>query len=261
MELHSQYTSKYRCVLRLQQIFCSWGGKRPFSVVDPKHTNSSIGNTAPLWKNKNKKLYFIFFVLNLCSAFLALILFLTMVLGGSSSKSSDTSSTTPLTDTSATTLTDATTSNNSSSNTTSYCRYKNDTLLRPEFNFIGFSIFMANSVMSRYLSLLEYASDQEWSRYTIINLSLWSSLMGYNVFEYYQFVQGFKKKNNDNCRVVFLITLWSKFVNMIVTTVVAVYQLFSLIKNYCKLFSGKGVLKEDRTPYTRAVELKVINDI
>lgn len=247
MELHSQYTTKYRCALRLHQIFCSWGGKRPFSVVDPKHTISSVGNTAPLWKNKNKKLYFIFFILNLCSAFLAIILFLTMVLGGSSSESSDNSS--------------ATSSNDSSSNTDSYCSYKNDTLLKPEFNFIGFSIFTANSVMSRYLSLLEYASDQEWSRYTIINLSLWSSLIGYNVFEYYQFVKGFKKKSNDNCRVVFLITLWSKFVNMIVTTVVAVYQLFSLIKNYCKLFSGKGVLKEDRTPYTRAVELKVINDI
>ena len=235
MEVHAQFTTKYKFILSLQQIFCSWGGKRPFSEVDPKHKHTKRGNPAPLWKNKSKKLFFIFFILNLLSAFFSLIIFTVMII------------------------------NNNKQNSQTKIICENDLgLLRAEFNIIGFSILLINAIISRYLSKLEYASDQEWSRYTLLNLIFWTFLVGYNAFEYYQFITGFFKKKenkiNNECINIFNFTIWTKLANMSIVTIVAFFQLNSILRNYCKLFSGKIVLRDDRIPYTSAVELKVIND-
>ena len=215
---------------KLSKALCSWGGRRPFSIVDPKHTCTKKGNPAPLWKNKSKKLFYIFFILNLLSAIFALIIYTVIVIYHKRNKQITCKQSLPF--------------------------------LKNEFNIIGFIILLINSVVSRFLSKINYASDEEWSRYTIINLLCWISLITYNCFDYYQFIKALKTKNKTQtqCKRLFVFTLWTHVSNMFVISIVAVFQLNTLLRNYCKLFIGKTILNDSRIPYTPAIELKVIKD-
>ena len=48
----------------------------------------------------------------------------------------------------------------------------------------------------------------------LLNLIFWTLLVGYNAFEYYQFVTGFYKKKenkiNSECAKIFNFTIWTK---------------------------------------------------
>jgi hypothetical protein len=42
--------------------------------------------------------------------------------------------------------------------------------------------------MSKFISTIQYASDQEWFRYIIFNTICCLGLLGFNGFEYYQVI-------------------------------------------------------------------------
>ena len=49
---------------------------------------------------------------------------------------------------------------------------------------IGSAILFGSSFMSYFLWSIDYASDEEWSRYTYFNAGSWTALTGYTSWGY-----------------------------------------------------------------------------
>lgn len=227
LPVEAKYPSQFKLLRTIEEKLCSWGRKRPYSDVD---SNSSKGkNTAPLWKNKNAKSYNTFFISNVIATSLLVLLLIIMAIKGKKSN----------------------------------CDLSP---IKPLLNIIGICFCVGNSLISKYLCLMSYASDQEWFRLTLINGIFCIALLIYTFFETFLFVKALKKvyieanpaeQILENCRKDYKINLWMKFVVIVIVVVINFFQLFILVKTYISLFTGKKVLQIDSIPLSTFPEGRI----
>jgi hypothetical protein len=110
--------------------------------------------------------------------------------------------------------------------------------------------------MARFLSRVEYASDEEWFRYLVLNLSCCITLGLFNLFEYFDFknnlafyntVLTIKFGDESKCIIFFNVNLWSTFVNTVAITVVCVLQIVMIINNFKFYFLSLNEIEKTKT--------------
>ena len=114
--------------------------------------------------------------------------------------------------------------------------------------------------MARFLSKLDYASDEEWFRYLVLNFACCIILGLFNFLEYFDFMDNLKiyrdcllenYSNETQCLIFFNVNLWATFVNTVAITAVCVVQILMIINNYKFYFVTKN---------NEITKLKVIED-
>ena len=102
--------------------------------------------------------------------------------------------------------------------------------------------------MARFISNVRYASDEEWSRFIILNLICCSGLTGFNLAEYFDWLNSFDYLNKTlkinycsatNCIVFFNFNLWANFINMVSITTVCAVQFVMIFLNFNVFFIQK----------------------
>jgi hypothetical protein len=250
-KLNNQFPSKNPTITWFKRKFCKWGKKRLEYEIHP----FVLGSPAPLWKNPSKKFYKIFFILNLISSLLFVLFFVAVNIYNAAEKSGimDTINTNLNLNTNSTSsVSTSTSANSTSTNPTSnstdvntQCLDAVSASLKPQFIIIGSAILLINAGYARFISKIDYASDEEWFRYLVMNFVCCVGLGLFNMAEYLDFSTQMsffqetlllKYESATNCIILFKVNLWSNFVNTVTITSVCAIQITKIFDNFNRLF-------------------------
>lgn len=244
-KLNNQFPSKNPTITWFTRKFCKWGRKRIEYDIHP----FVIGSPAPLWKNPSKRFYKIFFILNLISSLLFVLFFVAVNIYNAAGKSGimDAIHNNLNINTNSTSSTTTEISNNNtnvSSEMNTKCLETVSTSLKPQFIIIGSAILLINASYSRFIYKIDYASDEEWFRYLVLNFVCCVGLGLFNMAEYLdfssqmEFYDKLRKEyaNAENCILLFRVNLWSNFVNTVTISSVCAIQITKIFDNFNRLF-------------------------
>jgi len=102
--------------------------------------------------------------------------------------------------------------------------------------------------MARFMYKLLYASDEEWFRYLVIFFVCTAGLLGFIVFNLFQFKSNLNFYNQTllvtypsatQCTLLYKVNLWSGLVNIFAIIFVGVFQLLLILYNFFKFFYFK----------------------
>ncbi len=252
--LKSQFPSRNTTIQWFNKKFCDWKWF-PVLIKDEKNR----GKSAPLWKNKSPDQYRVFYTLNLIFLAVFVLFFSLLTLYNISRKVGSTVSDNTNSTSQNSTLSNSTTgnsgipsSNNQTLNSTTLtakCFTEIQTAIKPDFIIIGSVILLVNgknifteiAAMARFLSRIVFASDEEWFRYLVLNLTCCVTLGLFNFFEYFDFKDKLSFYNSTllpkyssvtQCIIFFNVNLWSTFMNTVSITVVCGLQIIMIVNNF-----------------------------
>jgi len=250
LKLEMEFPVTNECVKWFNGTCCGWGQKKT-----PYDAEGNIkGGPAPLWINPRPLLFKIYFIVGLfCSllfvgSFIALQYYNNTLSApfGLNTNTTSSNSTATIGVVVNSTVVNVTTSNNSTLDNNTFCVNTSYNYLKTWFIVIGSIILFLNSMYYLFLTLVDFASDQEWSRYMTLNFISWCALVGFVIADYLTFITNFKYFNEDpdkvfvlentsSCQQLFQANLWCNLVVAIIISGLAVLELltlFSIAKNF-----------------------------
>lgn len=98
-----------------------------------------------------------------------------------------------------------------------------------------------------FLTCVDYASDEEWSRYLMINVICWLALVGFLITDYYFFSQNlqfyttdklniFSLSGTDVCNQLFQVNLWCNLIVAIIISILAILQILQILLTAKRFF-------------------------
>jgi len=268
--LKMEYETKNDCIKWCNVTLCNWGQRKP--AFDANQT--IVGSPTPLWLNPSKTFFVLFFTINFIVSILFVSSFVAITfynnsqlsinattLNSTNTNSTNTNSTntnstnTNTTNTSALTNTSTTNATNTSSYIASndlICMNTITSRLGSFFIVIGSIILFFNALYHCYLYNVEFATDEEWSRYLTFEGIALVCLVGFDIGDYIWCIQNIQYFTNNSgtnqlftmpgvsvCPSLFHFNTYCNIVVAVLISVISVFQGFKISANYKELFFPK----------------------
>lgn len=258
IKLDMEFSSRSVILKLINKHLCSWG-----QVKTPKNKEGEvIGTTSALWLNESTFFYKCFsaLVFIICILFVACYIFLRFYNRDSelSSLAVRDYSNLPSNVTYEEFIANSTVSQNSTELDLRdvYCTYIAYNKINSIFVLIGAIILFINFTHAAYLGcFMDYASDQEWSRNLSLNSIIWVLLIGFIIADYIYsaslivYYNDHKGETTDflfnnltpKCKNLFQANMYGYLIVAILSSVLAIFQIFRIIALVKKYFLSNYV--------------------